>query len=200
MSSGDIRQAVSGDESPLATIPPGFYAIPIFHNEKLLTFELYERGKTGNDFWRSLRHLDTKLAWRVKQEEWADYQRQRTEINNAARLVTTRAAAAYREARTKYPTGLSPEEYLKHHRESPERLELERLQKEDLERKHAEHLERIHYVLDHMDECRQDYGKLTGFCGICGRALTDPRSVAWGIGPECAKKVSRYGRHNRSQP
>ena len=28
-----------------------------------------------------------------------------------------------------------------------------------------------------------------GQCGRCGRALTDPSSIASGIGPECAKKM-----------
>ena len=28
-----------------------------------------------------------------------------------------------------------------------------------------------------------------GKCGACGRPLTDPTSIASGIGPECAKKV-----------
>lgn len=32
------------------------------------------------------------------------------------------------------------------------------------------------------------YGKLTGNCACCGKALTDPKSVALGIGPVCAKK------------
>lgn len=32
------------------------------------------------------------------------------------------------------------------------------------------------------------YGKLTGSCSCCGRELTDPDSVAQGIGPVCATK------------
>lgn len=32
------------------------------------------------------------------------------------------------------------------------------------------------------------YGRLTGNCGCCGRALTDPESVARGIGPVCAEQ------------
>lgn len=31
-------------------------------------------------------------------------------------------------------------------------------------------------------------GKPVGFCGYCGRTLTDPASVEAGIGPECAGK------------
>jgi hypothetical protein len=31
------------------------------------------------------------------------------------------------------------------------------------------------------------YGKKTGSCGCCGRTLTDPVSVAAGIGPVCAE-------------
>ena len=33
-----------------------------------------------------------------------------------------------------------------------------------------------------------DHGKKTGQCSCCGRALTDPVSVADGIGPVCKKK------------
>lgn len=33
-----------------------------------------------------------------------------------------------------------------------------------------------------------EYGRSTGTCGCCGRELTDPASVAAGIGPICAEK------------
>lgn len=33
-----------------------------------------------------------------------------------------------------------------------------------------------------------EYGRSTGSCGCCGRELTDPASVAAGIGPICAEK------------
>lgn len=33
------------------------------------------------------------------------------------------------------------------------------------------------------------YGRETGVCGVCGRTLRDPDSVAAGIGPVCASKV-----------
>lgn len=32
--------------------------------------------------------------------------------------------------------------------------------------------------------------KVSGHCARCGRALTDPRSVAAGIGPKCAKRIA----------
>jgi hypothetical protein len=32
-----------------------------------------------------------------------------------------------------------------------------------------------------------EYGRRTGVCLICGRTLTDPTSVAQGIGPICIK-------------
>lgn len=35
-----------------------------------------------------------------------------------------------------------------------------------------------------------DYGKRTGRCGICGRELTDPASIAAGIGPICAGRLA----------
>ncbi|MTD55699.1 DUF6011 domain-containing protein [Amycolatopsis pithecellobii] len=36
---------------------------------------------------------------------------------------------------------------------------------------------------------RENYGKLTGHCGWCGKALTDPDSKLRGIGPECARGI-----------
>jgi hypothetical protein len=36
----------------------------------------------------------------------------------------------------------------------------------------------------------QDYGRQTGECGKCHTQLTDPKSIALGIGPVCIK---RYG-------
>ena len=32
------------------------------------------------------------------------------------------------------------------------------------------------------------YGRELGLCGVCGRTLTDPESIAAGIGPVCASK------------
>ena len=37
-------------------------------------------------------------------------------------------------------------------------------------------------------EALQKHGRRTGFCGICGRVLTDPVSVSEGIGPICKSK------------
>lgn len=34
------------------------------------------------------------------------------------------------------------------------------------------------------------YGQHTGTCGVCSRLLSDPESVARGIGPVCARKFS----------
>lgn len=34
----------------------------------------------------------------------------------------------------------------------------------------------------------QLFGKAVGACGVCGSPLTDPESIALGIGPVCAKK------------
>lgn len=38
-------------------------------------------------------------------------------------------------------------------------------------------------------ERMQEYGRLTGSCGRCGRKLEDPESVQFGIGPVCRKKA-----------
>ena len=36
----------------------------------------------------------------------------------------------------------------------------------------------------------QSYGRSTGSCGCCGRALTDPVSVYGGIGPTCLERLA----------
>lgn len=38
-------------------------------------------------------------------------------------------------------------------------------------------------------QAAEDYGHQLGECSICGRTLTDPDSIARGIGPVCAGKV-----------
>lgn len=35
-----------------------------------------------------------------------------------------------------------------------------------------------------------EYGKHTGTCGVCSRLLSDPESVARGIGPVCASRLA----------
>lgn len=39
-----------------------------------------------------------------------------------------------------------------------------------------------------LDEAKR-FGALYGTCVVCGRLLSDPKSVAAGIGPVCAKRV-----------
>jgi hypothetical protein len=46
-------------------------------------------------------------------------------------------------------------------------------------------------ILQDLDHHRALFGQLTGHCGICRRALTDPDSKIRGIGPECIKSVPR---------
>ena len=36
----------------------------------------------------------------------------------------------------------------------------------------------------------KEFGKITGVCAMCGRTLTDETSIAAGIGPVCANRVS----------
>lgn len=36
------------------------------------------------------------------------------------------------------------------------------------------------------------YGRQEGFCGVCGKELSDPQSVALGIGPKCLKDNPGY--------
>lgn len=44
-------------------------------------------------------------------------------------------------------------------------------------------------IVDDPARYAGDWGKHSGHCGLCGRALTDPHSRERGIGPECVKKV-----------
>jgi len=39
-------------------------------------------------------------------------------------------------------------------------------------------------------EAAKQYGRMSGRCGVCGRDLTDPESIAAGIGPVCASRMS----------
>ena len=45
-------------------------------------------------------------------------------------------------------------------------------------------------IADAPEEALRAHGQHTGECGLCGRELTDPESIARGIGPVCA---DRYG-------
>lgn len=38
-----------------------------------------------------------------------------------------------------------------------------------------------------------------GVCGACGRKLTDPKSIACGIGPSCRRKLNAERRHKTVQ-
>lgn len=40
--------------------------------------------------------------------------------------------------------------------------------------------------------CMEDYGKMLGSCGNCGRTLTDPVSRELGIGPVCRGRLGWY--------
>lgn len=37
-------------------------------------------------------------------------------------------------------------------------------------------------------EASKQYGRITSTCGVCGRTLENPESVAFGVGPICAEK------------
>lgn len=54
----------------------------------------------------------------------------------------------------------------------------------------AEHSAAIVTAMENPLEAAVAHGRLTGNCSCCGRLLTDPESVARGIGPICA---SRFG-------
>jgi hypothetical protein len=46
----------------------------------------------------------------------------------------------------------------------------------------------LRIIADNPAEAAERYGKTTGECSCCGRELTDPASIAAGIGPVCATK------------
>lgn len=47
---------------------------------------------------------------------------------------------------------------------------------------------KISLIINADPKTRQaDYGKQIGRCGKCGKTLTDPMSISFGIGPECRK-------------
>ena len=48
--------------------------------------------------------------------------------------------------------------------------------------------QKIEAAMENPVEAAIQYGRSTGTCSCCGRTLTDPESVAAGIGPVCASK------------
>lgn len=50
------------------------------------------------------------------------------------------------------------------------------------------HKEALNVIAANPAEAATAYGKATGECSCCGRELTDPNSIAAGIGPVCASK------------
>lgn len=49
-------------------------------------------------------------------------------------------------------------------------------------------LAKLNEIAANPSQAARDYGKRTGVCCCCGRELTDPESIAAGIGPICASK------------
>ena len=62
-------------------------------------------------------------------------------------------------------------------------------------REFLEHSRKEHFItcLRQADASPQEYallyGRETGECAVCGAALTDPKSIALGIGPKCGQKI-----------
>lgn len=54
-------------------------------------------------------------------------------------------------------------------------------------------METLAELLSNLDESIVAYGRETGNCACCGRELTNPESVALGIGPICASKFGVAG-------
>jgi hypothetical protein len=59
------------------------------------------------------------------------------------------------------------------------------------------HQKAIAWVNEHLGTedkayaCVLEYAKVTHKCGVCNTKLTDPKSIAAGIGPVCAKKYGK---------
>jgi len=49
-------------------------------------------------------------------------------------------------------------------------------------------LEALKAIAANPKEMAVKYGRITSSCSCCGRELTDPNSIAAGIGPICANK------------
>ena len=49
-----------------------------------------------------------------------------------------------------------------------------------------EHKATLEKIAANPSQYARDYGKFTGTCCLCGAELTDPNSIAAGIGPICA--------------
>ena len=52
-----------------------------------------------------------------------------------------------------------------------------------------------HLVKNNLQECVEIWHQ--GTCGKCGRPLTVPASIDYGIGPECMKKLSKVDRRDK---
>ena len=50
---------------------------------------------------------------------------------------------------------------------------------------HVIRLSALREIEDRPDECAASFARLRACCCCCGKALDEPRSVAYGIGPEC---------------
>jgi hypothetical protein len=44
-----------------------------------------------------------------------------------------------------------------------------------------------------------EFGKMSGMCAFCGKALSDDKSVAVGYGPVCAQKWNLVGQYKASK-
>ena len=54
----------------------------------------------------------------------------------------------------------------------------------------AQYILAFHWTFLHLGDPQAEFFHI-GKCGKCGRILSDPESIARGIGPECAKSVNR---------
>ena len=52
----------------------------------------------------------------------------------------------------------------------------------------GDHDDAMRLILDNPLAAAKRYGHALGVCAVCGRALTDPTSIAAGIGPVCASR------------
>lgn len=57
----------------------------------------------------------------------------------------------------------------------------------------------IAQLLKDPDWYRAEFGRFTGRCGCCGKALTDPDSKMRGIGPECARRAREHPEPTRTE-
>jgi len=52
--------------------------------------------------------------------------------------------------------------------------------------------DKLQQAFDDIVSVFGEMGRKTGVCAVCGRYLEDPKSITQGIGPVCAKRLTKH--------